>query len=260
LFFCSVKILFEYTKFLLKAKGRHGIHSPFVYQLLDQCFKIKPNKDFRAKRSLLFKELNRNNSKIKINDQGAGSKKLTSERSIKQIFKTSSSKGKFAKLLYQLSQYYQPKLILEFGTSLGIGTIHLAEGNPSSKVITIEGCSETQAIALQNFKKFNSSNIQAIHSTFKAYIDDLKEVCFDLVYIDGHHNGEALISYLQQIKPYIHNNTLILLDDIRWDDSMLKAWNTICDSNDYHVTIDFFRMGMITPRKEQEKEHFILKL
>jgi predicted O-methyltransferase YrrM len=260
LFFCSVKILFEYTKFILKAKGRHGIHSPFIYQLVDQCFKLKPNKDFRNKRSQLFKELLQDKTLITINDQGAGSKKLSNTRTIRQIFKTSSSKGKYANLLYQLSEFYQPKSILEFGTSLGIGSIHLASGNPLSKLITVEACSETRTIAIKNFEKLNISNIQTIHQTFMEYIQSLNEECFDLVYIDGHHSGEALIAYLNLLKPYTHNNTLFVLDDIRWDESMLKAWKSICNSDEYHVTIDLFRMGLITPRKEQEKEHFILKL
>jgi hypothetical protein len=30
----------EIIKYTWKAKGRHGIHSPFVYDLMDKCFKI----------------------------------------------------------------------------------------------------------------------------------------------------------------------------------------------------------------------------
>ena len=35
-----MNLVFEYIKYKWKAKGRHGIHSPFVYELVDKAFKI----------------------------------------------------------------------------------------------------------------------------------------------------------------------------------------------------------------------------
>ena len=35
-----MKRFIEIIKYTWKAKGRHGIHSPFVYDLVDQCFRI----------------------------------------------------------------------------------------------------------------------------------------------------------------------------------------------------------------------------
>jgi hypothetical protein len=36
---CTVNQFIEIIKYTWKAKGRHGIHSPFVYDLMDQCFR-----------------------------------------------------------------------------------------------------------------------------------------------------------------------------------------------------------------------------
>lgn len=42
---------FEIIKYTWKAKGRHGIHSPFVYDLVDICFKIPVSKKNTTKLS-----------------------------------------------------------------------------------------------------------------------------------------------------------------------------------------------------------------
>ena len=38
-----MKRFVEFIKYTWKAKGRHGIHSPFVYDLVDRCFQISMN-------------------------------------------------------------------------------------------------------------------------------------------------------------------------------------------------------------------------
>ncbi len=254
-----MKIGFEYIKYRWKAKGRHGIHSPFVYDFVDNCLKIDFLNEDKLKLEHLFRKLKNDNRTIEIEDFGAGSKKLGNLRKISTIFKTSSSKGKYGKLLYQLSKHYQFKNSLEFGTSLGVGSIHLALGNSNTKVTTIEACENTRKIALENLDSF--PNIKSVHSTFNDFITDNKsKTIYDFVFIDGHHDGNALIQYLEELENFTNDETIFILDDIRWSDSMLDAWEQIKNDTKYHLTVDLFRVGMISKRPTQEKEHFILKL
>lgn len=255
-----MNIIFEYINYRWNAKGRHGTHSPFVYDFTDKCLKIPIDSTFDIKRKTLFKELKSNYSTIQIEDFGAGSKYLGNERKISQIFKTSSSKGKYGDLLYKLTKYYQPKTILEFGTSLGIGTIHLAFGNPTSSLITVEACSETRNQALKNIKSFDNANVQSQLTTFDSFLETYEGGTFDLVFVDGHHDGEALKKYMMKLENFTHNDTIFILDDIRWSESMLEAWNWFVQHPDYHVTMDLFRMGIVVKRPQQVKEHFIVKL
>jgi predicted O-methyltransferase YrrM len=250
----------EYIKYFINSKGRHGIHSPFVYDLLDKCLKIKIPADFTSKLNQLQKSLSSNNSLIQIEDAGAGSKKLSNERSVKSIYKTASCKGVYAKLLFQLSNHYEPKNILELGTSLGIGTIHLSSGNPKATITTIDACKNTLEIAESNFAKLNLKNIEVVHAKFDDFLTKENQTKYDLVYIDGHHDGKALKKYLKLLSNFTDENTIFLLDDIRWSQDMYESWKEIISLEEFHLTMDLFRMGIIIRRPQQVKEHFVIKL
>lgn len=258
MFLCKVNIVFEYIKYKWNAKGRHGIHSPFVYDLVDKTFKIDIKKSDFTILSETFKSLRNNNKIITIKDFGAGSHKLGNERSIQQIFKISSSKGHYGKILYQLSNYFQPKQILEFGTSLGIGTLHFHLGNPTSQITTIEACTETFNFT-GDFLKDKVATINFIESTFSDFLNQISAEKYDLIFVDGHHDGKATIEYMQRLEKHSHNDTIFILDDIRWSNDMFEAWNSLRKSDKFNVSIDLFRMGILIPRKQQEKEHFVLR-
>lgn len=250
--------VFEYIKYRLKAKGRHGIHSPFVYNLLDECFKIRLSGKEKAIISRLYSRLSHDQRIISIEDHGVGSKKLGRKRKISSIIKTSSSKGKYGRLLYQFARYSKPERVLELGTSLGLGTLHLYLGAPASKITTVEGCPETYRIAGEHLPP----TIERVLSTFDTFLKEKEHSAekYDIVFVDGHHDGKALLHYLNQLEPITHNDTIFILDDIRWSPSMKKAWMQLVKDPQYHLTIDLFRVGIIARRNQQEKEHFTLKL
>lgn len=250
----------EYIKYRWNAKGRHGIHSPFVYDFVDTCLQIQMESSDAHQLNKLFKILKTSTQSIDIQDFGAGSKKLGTKRAISAIFKMSSSKGKYGELLYRLGKHYEPKEILEFGTSLGVGTTYFALGSKTSNtnITTVEACANTRSVALENLSDFTS--IESKLGTFVEYIAELpKEKQFDVIFIDGHHDGEALLHYLDQLQKHSHDETIFILDDIRWSNSMKSAWDTIENDPRFHLTMDLFRVGVILKRTHQEKEKFLIR-
>lgn len=226
--------------------------------MVENTFQIKLNNEEKLKVNELFSELSTSSKSLKIKDFGAGSHKLGNERKVSDIFKTSSSKGKFGRLLFQLMRSYNLKSALEFGTSLGVGAYHLHLGNPKAQITTIEACPETAAFSRNNLND-KTENIRFLESTFSDYLASKEIEQFDLIYVDGHHDGIALLDYMEKLEAYSHNDTFFLLDDIRWSNSMFDAWNILRQSEKFHVSIDLFRMGILIPRKQQQKEHFVLK-
>ena len=254
-----MNIALEYISHLMKAKRRHGIHSPFVYDIQDVCLKRHIPKEVIKQRDQLFHALASDQTVIQVSDFGAGSKKLSNNRKIKDIFRHSSSHGKYADLLFRLGAYFKPKNILEFGTSLGVGSFHLHFGNPYANITTVEGCAQTSNTARKHLKEIGIQNVQFIHSTFMDYLQYDNIPCFDLIYIDGHHDGEALKEYVNRLLPHSHADTLFILDDIRWSKSMLEAWEFLYSSSDFNLSLDYFRMGILVRRPQQAKEHFLLR-
>lgn len=250
----------EYIKYLWKAKARHGIHSPFVYDFTDKCLTVEPDENFRIKVKSLKKELLRNRHILRMTDAGAGSRKLGKERSVRDVYKTAASAGVYADLLYQLSHHYRPARILELGTSLGLGTIYLAAGNEQATVTSVDACTDTLDQARQNIDNMYIRNIDLVHNVFLDFLEEAGKEKFDLVFLDGHHEGNALKKYMELLKPITHEDTIFVLDDIRWSQDMFEAWKQLSASAEYHLSMDLFRMGILVRRPSQQKEHFTIRL
>ena len=248
----------SYFYYWISAKKRHNIHSPFVYELSDKCLSIAILPQHKKIISRQFDLLSKSKDTINISDFGAGSKRMGNERRICDIFKNSRSSERYAKLLYQLSAYYKPRRILEFGTSLAWGTLHMHLGNDQAFIDTVEGCPQTFNISKSLFP-VDSAQVQFHNAIFEDFIDNLRDEVYDLIFIDGNHRGEALLKYVELLLPYSNAETIWILDDIRWSDDMWSAWEQIANDPRFHVSIDYLRMGIVLRRESQEKEAFVLK-
>jgi predicted O-methyltransferase YrrM len=238
------------------------VHSPFVFSLVTKCFYDKKNKPEYAIIKDYRKALLKNKNTINVTDFGAGSRVFKSNtRQIAQIAKTAGISSKRAKLLFRITQYFQPKSILEIGTSLGLATSSLALGNPKAKLTTLEGCPETSKIAKEQLQKSNFENVTTITTQFESFFTSNQlDTNYDLIYFDGNHSKEATLAYFEQLLPTINNETLWIFDDIHWSSAMEETWEQIKEHPKVRVTIDTFQWGLVFFREEQAKEHFTIRL
>jgi predicted O-methyltransferase YrrM len=230
-----------------------------VFDLLRKCFY---DKNEYTEYTLLKKyreSLLQNKNTIEVTDFGAGSRVFKSNtRAINQIAQNAGISRKDARLLFRIVNYFKPKTILEIGTSLGLATSALALGNPKSKITSLEGCSETAKIARQQFDKFDLG-IDSVVSKFESYLQNEKSDSYDFIYFDGNHSKIATLQYFDSLLSTVHNETVWIFDDIHWSADMEEAWEIIKKHPKVTVTIDTFQWGLVFFRREQEKEHFILR-
>lgn len=207
-----------------------------------------------------FREsVKKNTTILHIKDHGAGSRVFKSnERKVSDILKHNSSDEKSARLFYRLCRYFEVKNVLELGTSLGIATHAMALSG--AYVTTIEGSPEVQEFAKNEIKKSGITNVESICSTFADFLALGKENTYDLIYIDGHHDGQATINYFESCLNNAHLDTVFVLDDIYWSADMTKAWNHLCEHPQVTASVNLYGMGLLFLRKEQLQERFYIKL
>lgn len=252
----------QYLNYLIKSTNQHGVHSPFVYELLTKVIYAECEKPLFAKIEHTRKKLLKNNSEITVTDFGAGSKISNQRiRSVSSITKSALKRKKYAQLLYRLVEHFKPVAILELGTSLGISTMYMAAANKNASIHTIEGSAEIAKIAQDGFNSLGFENITTHIGNFDEILPQLLTNLnsIDFIFIDGNHRKEPTLNYFNQLLKKANNNTVFIFDDIYWSPEMMQAWHEIMNHPQVTVSIDLFEFGLVFIRKEQVKEHFILR-
>jgi len=255
--------IIEYIKFLFRSRNQHSVHSPFIYKLVTTCFYDKTQYEEYALLKSFRKRLYSNESVIRVQDFGAGSRVFKNNtRHVHKIAKTAGIPRKRGQLLFRVVKNFKPRHILEIGTSLGLATTALSIGNSRAEIITIEGCKETSKVAKEQFQFYELNNIQLINDEFNKGLNspELKNSNFDLIFIDGNHNKEATLRFFNSLLPNTNNESIMIFDDIHWSKGMTEAWESIKQDPRVKVSIDTFYWGMVFFRKEQEKEHFHIRV
>lgn len=254
---------FKYYIHAANSKG-HGTHSPFVYEFITKVMNDFTKYDDYKKVEGLRKKLLNDATTLTIQDFGAGSATTKSNtRSVASIAKNAAKPKKFGQLLYRMVRYYQPQTVLELGTSLGITTSYLSLAKASAKIITMEGATAIANVAAQNFAQLELQNIEIVTGNFDDTLPGVlaNHKKIDFAFIDGNHRQEPTIRYFEQILPYVHNDTILIFDDIHWSKEMEAAWKHIVHHPSVTCDIDLFYIGIVTFKKEfKEKQNFVVRM
>jgi predicted O-methyltransferase YrrM len=255
--FTAIKYL-TYHAFSRHRNG-YGLHSPFVFGLVTQTFRNKIESGIVNNIETVRKKLLTDKRFIEVDDLGTGSARLrSSERRISDIVKYSSVPRKYGIFLSRMAKSFGEPLILEFGTSLGISTMYLAASCPGVPLYTLEGCIETSALAMENFKKAGLNNIRLLTGSFDSLLPVLKDqgISPGLVFIDGDHRKDSLLRYFKFTSEISGDNTVVIIDDIYSGREISEAWELIKDHPKVTVTVDIFRMGLVFFREGVAKANY----
>ncbi|UPL48051.1 O-methyltransferase [Hymenobacter sublimis] len=255
--------ILSYLRFLAGSGNAHGLHSPFVFGLYAHV--VNHSGHFAAYEAVETRrqELLADPTSIQVRDFGAGSHTGAGRtRRLRDIARTAAKPPKLGQLLFRLVNHFQPRTIVELGTSLGLTTAYLSAANSRARVLTFEGCPQTAAVARQTFQQLELPAVELIEGNLDDTLAPTLAALptpVDFAFFDGNHRYEPTVRYFEQLNRYRTDLSVFVLDDIHWSEEMEQAWATIKQHPDVTVTVDLFFIGLVFFRRNQPKQHFSLR-
>lgn len=269
-----------FLKYYYTGKTKFDIHSPFVFDFITLVMEDRTNDPLFDQIREMRRSFESNPQQIRRNDAGAGGETTTT---IRRIARKHAVRNKYGELLTRMVRYFHPPVIIELGTSLGIGTSYLSAGNNGTTVYSIEACENTWNQAIQNpfltahtqlhpvfgdLEEIRPEKIQGevnqvflIRGTFEEKLSPLLQRIgvAPLVFIDGDHRRTSTLDNFKRILPFVNNDSILIFDDIHWSKGMQTAWEEIKTHPQVRVTLDLYQFGIVIFKKELSKEHFVLR-
>jgi len=254
----------QFISYFAKARTVYNTHSPFLYEFTQKV--LEDDRHYYAfdELEVLRQKLLHTNTEIEFVDFGAGSKNLgkRSTRKMKDIARTSLISPLKAKWMFRLIDFLKPTNILELGTSLGLSALYMQSAALNAPLITLEGNPASAQVAQKNFSIFPYAKnifleVGKFEDTLNPALQSLGKV--DFVFMDGNHQKMPTLQYFEQIKPFLSEKSVVILDDIYWSEGMADAWSRLKNDSQVTLSVDLFHFGILFFRKEnKEKEHHIL--
>ena len=262
----------SYLKHCLTARntGGHGIHSPYLFELVrmvlhDENVYYAWDKIEEVRERMLADE-----REVEFVDYGSGKRRLGDEakdnRLVKNIAKGSLAKKKYAQTMARLVNWLGTSRslnIVELGTSLGVTTAYLAAVDSRNKVVTYEGCPAVAEIAKENWKTLGLSNIECVVGeitvdSLQITVDGSRGI--DVAFIDANHTHAGTRAYFNVLAEKMHEKSVMIVDDIHYNEEMDKAWQEICEDKRVTSTMDLYQMGLVFFDKNYWRKNYKIRL
>ena len=272
--------------------GGHGVHSPYLFEWVRMVMSDKNTYYVWDEIEEIRQEMLKDTRELEFVDYGSGGPLSTSPskgrsanmRRVCDIAKGSLARRKEAQLLARLvgwlgrplltspsrggigdeaSEDRKGLTIVELGTSLGVTTAFLAAMDSRNKVVTYEGCPAVAEVARANWEKLGLNNIACVVGeitvdSLQLAVDRLSGI--DVAFIDANHTCEATLTYFNALASRVHEKSVVVVDDIHYNEDMEKAWKAICADERVTTTMDLYRMGLVFFDKHYWRKHYKMRI
>jgi predicted O-methyltransferase YrrM len=217
----------------------HGIHSPFVYNLITKVIEER-----RRYYSLDAVEL-------------IGKQLLFKEGS---IVKRKAISPKHGALLFRLTNYFQTQNVIQIGGTTGLSTLYLTSYANGINCISLENIPEYLPIARRIYDKAAKTPVDIRDGDYKQTLpqalQDMKQP--DLVFFNLRHEQADWLWLFHKCMEYIHDDTLFVFEDIKSGHQVREHWKQVCAHPGVTVAIDLSSTGIVFFNKKLHKRTYLL--
>lgn len=201
----------------------HGIHSPFVYDLVRKV--IEEKAPYYAYEDI----------------------KLI----LDACSKTNLYPQKYNLLSFRLVNYFNAKRILEIGSGYGVNTLYLTA--PASDIIcnSIETSAKKIRIARELYKNCNR-NITLFTDNKIPNFSEAQ----DCIFLDLNDYNKFPIDIAEYISNLCHENTFIIVKGIRTNKQQKMLWRSITNIEGRTAVLDLFNIGIMFFNKKLYKWNY----
>jgi predicted O-methyltransferase YrrM len=152
--------------------------------------------------------------------------------------------------LWALTREIGARRVLEMGTCVGVSGSYLAAASGTSDaggtLRTLEGYEDRAAVARDTFRRLGFTDAEVVVGPFARTLPGtLDDDPFDIVFIDGHHDHDATLRYVDQVRAACRPGAVLVLDDIAWSEGMTAAWHEVQRRLAASAHADLGRVGVI---------------
>lgn len=237
--------LYNYFLYKLKSTNEHGVHSPFVFDLVTNV--IYNNKDYYC-----YKTIEAQRKILLDSTVVVGS--LSVSETAKKMYAE-----KYSKLLFRLVNYFQPNSVVLINDKLGVDSAYAASVSEHLKVYSFQENRELQKITASHLEQLKLKNVTLLYESQTTSLPDLLKQLSTLDFVVIHQKTkDEVLSVFYQCLEKANTSSVFVVSNVGLPE-FAEAWEEIKKNNQVTVTIDLFYMSIVFLRKEQVKEHFLIR-
>lgn len=241
----------------MRHRGGHGIHSPFVYNLVTKVIDEKCGYYRYSDIELVRKQLLQNTTPVTYTDRRSLNKQRTS--TVSKLTKREAVNQKQGKLLFRLTNYFKPTRILQVGSGMGLSTLYMTSYDKKVNCVVLEHEAAFTPVLEWVYEKARTPvNLYtgSYKETLMPALKELKTVDFILFDI-APESGDIEYLFRECLK-CAHEKTVFVCVGINRSRVMSCFWKEICANSDMTVTIDLYSLGIILLEKKLHKRNYIV--